>query len=331
MKHDIWDHDLQISPILASTSSNGTQKDIVLGAGKMGNVYAFDRVTGALLWATPVGEHVNDLIDPIPANQSVITLPGVLGGVETVMAYSSGMVYVPVVNMPTEWNSTALKRSSINFTSATGELVAINISNGEIAWQVNTSKANLGAATVVNDVVYTADYGGNISAYNATTGAMLFNYTAPAGINAWPAVANNTIIWPCGVGSNASVIALKLGANNTTPDNQSEGGATGGQGGGGNATGAIELTAQNLAFDQSTITVKAGQTVTINFHNKDGAIPHNFAVYTDSSALTVIFKGEIIIGVSDTTYTFTAPSTPGTYFFRCDVHPNLMIGTFVVQ
>jgi len=31
-----------------------------------------------------------------------------------------------------------------------------------------------------------------------------------------------------------------------------------------------------------------------------------------------------------TTYTFTAPSTPGTYFFRCDVHPETMTGQFIV-
>jgi hypothetical protein len=28
---------------------------------------------------------------------------------------------------------------------------------------------------------------------------------------------------------------------------------------------------------------------------------------------------------------FTAPSTPGTYYFHCDVHPDQMNGTFIVQ
>lgn len=36
-------------------------------------------------------------------------------------------------------------------------------------------------------------------------------------------------------------------------------------------------------------------------------------------------------GPATTTYTFTAPSTPGTYFFRCDVHPTVMTGQFIVQ
>jgi plastocyanin len=91
----------------------------------------------------------------------------------------------------------------------------------------------------------------------------------------------------------------------------------------------IDLTAQNMAFNKQTITVPAGAKVTINFTNKDN-IPHNFAAYTDSTAATTIFKGTVITN-SNTTYTFTAPATPGTYFFRCDVHPTSMTGSFIVQ
>jgi len=70
--------------------------------------------------------------------------------------------------------------------------------------------------------------------------------------------------------------------------------------------------------------------VTMNFENRDDGIPHNVAVYTDSSASRVIFRGEIITGPAEVTYTFTAPEEPGTYFFRCDVHPS-MNGGFVVE
>lgn len=91
----------------------------------------------------------------------------------------------------------------------------------------------------------------------------------------------------------------------------------------------INLTAQNIAFDKATISVPAGASVTINFNNTD-SIPHNFAVYTDSNAATVIFQGQIVTGPATATYKFTAPSTPGTYFFRCDVHPTMMNGSFVV-
>ncbi len=92
----------------------------------------------------------------------------------------------------------------------------------------------------------------------------------------------------------------------------------------------VTLTAKNIAFDKSTITVPHGATVVMTFVNNDQGIPHNFALYTDSHATTPIFVGTIVTGVTTTTYTFTAPSAPGNYFFRCDVHPTQMTGTFVV-
>ena len=93
----------------------------------------------------------------------------------------------------------------------------------------------------------------------------------------------------------------------------------------------VELTAVQMSFSTSTITVPVGAQVSINFHNNDSGIPHNLAVYTDSTAKTSIYVGQIINGVSSMTYTFTAPATAGTYFFRCDVHPNSMTGKFIVQ
>jgi plastocyanin len=93
----------------------------------------------------------------------------------------------------------------------------------------------------------------------------------------------------------------------------------------------INLIARNVAFDQNTITVPVNSRVTINFNNMDIGIPHNFAIYTDSSASTPIFVGNIINGPNTITYQIVSPSRAGTYFFRCDAHPTLMTGKFVVQ
>ena len=91
------------------------------------------------------------------------------------------------------------------------------------------------------------------------------------------------------------------------------------------------VAADNLAFDTSTITVPAEANVTITFENRDDGIPHNIAVYTNASAVEEIFVGETVTGPGRTTYTFTAPEEPGTYFFRCDVHPQQMTGDFIVE
>ncbi len=92
----------------------------------------------------------------------------------------------------------------------------------------------------------------------------------------------------------------------------------------------VTLTAKNIVFDTKTITVPAVSRVVMTFVNEDPGIPHNFALYTDRSANSMIFTGDIVTGVNTVTYSFAAPPVPGNYFFRCDVHPETMTGTFVV-
>ncbi len=61
--------------------------------------------------------------------------------------------------------------------------------------------------------------------------------------------------------------------------------------------------------------------------NEDAA-PHNVAIYTDSSAGESLFVGEL---VSSATTVYEVPALePGTYFFRCDLHPE-MNGTLVAD
>lgn len=97
------------------------------------------------------------------------------------------------------------------------------------------------------------------------------------------------------------------------------------------STVTIDLVAKNIAFNVNSITVPPGSNVVINFDNQDNGVHHNFAVYTDSSAASAIFKGDVITGPKATTYTFKAPATPGAYFFRCDIHPAIMNGQFLVS
>jgi plastocyanin len=86
-----------------------------------------------------------------------------------------------------------------------------------------------------------------------------------------------------------------------------------------------------MAFNTTTITVPAGAEITVNFDNQDNGIPHNFAIYQDKTAAKQIYKGDIIVGPRTVTDTFKAPTKPGSYFFRCDVHPNTMTGVLIVK
>ena len=92
----------------------------------------------------------------------------------------------------------------------------------------------------------------------------------------------------------------------------------------------IDLRAQNIRFDKNTITVPAGARVTVVFNHQDSGTRHNFAAYETEAAAEIIFRGEIFRGRETRIYEFTAPTTPGTYFFRCDVHSGIMTGDFIV-
>jgi len=60
----------------------------------------------------------------------------------------------------------------------------------------------------------------------------------------------------------------------------------------GSGTFTVTLTARNMAFDQTTLTVPAGAAVTLHFVNSDSGIPHNVAIYETSAAAKVIFQGK---------------------------------------
>lgn len=95
---------------------------------------------------------------------------------------------------------------------------------------------------------------------------------------------------------------------------------------------SVQVAAARIAFDKSIVTVPAGALVTLVFTNdEDPIIFHNIAIYKSKAATEPIMVGEFIPGGAEIIYQFVAPSTPGTYFFRCDVHPLIMVGEFIVQ
>ena len=96
-------------------------------------------------------------------------------------------------------------------------------------------------------------------------------------------------------------------------------------------TTQLEISASNLAFDKTSLSAPAGKPVQLTLRNRDASIPHNVSIYTNRSASQSIFKGELDTGPADKVYSIPANSNPGTYFFRCDVHPDTMTGNFVVQ
>jgi len=89
----------------------------------------------------------------------------------------------------------------------------------------------------------------------------------------------------------------------------------------------VTITSVDMAFDQTTVTVPAGEAFTLALVNQD-SMQHNVAIYTDSSASEDLFVGEFI---GEGTIVYDVPALePGEYFFRCDLHPD-MVGTLIVE
>jgi len=91
---------------------------------------------------------------------------------------------------------------------------------------------------------------------------------------------------------------------------------------------AVTISAKDLKFSTDTLTAKADTGFQIEFDNQEAA-PHNVAIYKDSGFSQKVFVSEPVGGPKTVTYSVPALAG-GTYYFRCDVHPD-MKGTLQVQ
>jgi plastocyanin len=126
-----------------------------------------------------------------------------------------------------------------------------------------------------------------------------------------------------------TMLALLLVACSPSGDGDTDGDGDGGGGGTGTVTdGAVTITANELEFDLSTIEAPAGEEFTITFTNMESQ-PHNVAIYTEEDG-DEIAVGDISTGPNVTNQLAVPALEAGTYYFRCDVHPE-MEGQLVVS
>ena len=84
---------------------------------------------------------------------------------------------------------------------------------------------------------------------------------------------------------------------------------------------ALTIAARDLKFSTSALSAPADEPFQLAFDNQEGA-PHNVAIYLDASASEQVFGSDPFSGPALVTYDVPALA-PGTYFFRCDVHPDM--------
>jgi outer membrane protein assembly factor BamB len=213
--HDLYDHDLQDPPILAHVGG----RQVVLAAGKGGFVVSLDAQTGQLLWKRSVGIHNGHDDDGLYAMRHEYSklhlpetvYPGLLGGVIAPMATNGATVFVPVVNHSVTYTSQTEPQER---GPSTGELVAIDMATGAVKWDRKLPSSVFGAATVVNDLAFATTFEGKLYAFNANSGATVWESQLPAGSNTGVGVDGDTLIAPAGLafasGQKTGLVAYRL-------------------------------------------------------------------------------------------------------------------------
>ena len=218
--HDIFDRD-HVLVALALAEDHGLDQDVLVSAGKGGVAFGHDPATGEVLWRTSVGLHRNDSLESFSAPVEV--LPGAQGGMVTPVAVADGVFYAAVVNAPSYYESDQVSSGGegTQLFTRPSNVVAIDISTGDIVWDVEIiskfpevpSSDVLGGMTVVNDLVFTSTFFGELLALNRHTGEVVWRHQAKGATNGWPSVAGGMIIYPIGLVEEPGVphlLALRL-------------------------------------------------------------------------------------------------------------------------
>lgn len=301
---DLFDLDNQLTPVLAEVEG----RPVVFTSGKHGYVVAADQETGEEIWRTAVGMHQNDDLTELPADEYIEVFPGSLGGVETPIAYSEGVIFAPILNSATWYNSSSTDPSLSSFAEGTGQLVALDAASGEILWDVSQPTATFGAATVANDLAFTGGLDGVVRAYNVSDGTQVWTYQASSGLNAPFTIAGDYLFIPAGGAFIASedtwdpapepvneLIALKIGgevqvapegaaaspaAEEATPEAAAA-----------DSGSAINVAAIDIGFDPKELSMAADSDVTISVAN-NGVLQHDFVIEGTDFATPLLNGGE---------------------------------------
>jgi outer membrane protein assembly factor BamB len=325
--HDIFDHDLEDSPILAK--DNGTP--IVIDGGKGGILVAVNAETGKLVWKTPVGVHNgndNTNLEAEKGDYSKLKLPltvepGDLGGIESQLATDGTTVYAAVNNLAVKFKgqSDAEGEFPAGIAGGTGDLVAVNEATGAIGWDDKLPSSPYGAVTLANNVAFTTTFNGTLYAFETTTGKELWKTTLSAGTNAPVAVFGDTVVtagsFPLAPGQKALIIAYRLGATGTlptsTPTTTSTASTTTASAPA--ASGAIKIEANPtglLKYTESSIKATEGNE-TVTFTN-NSPLEHDVVII--NSANKVLGQTPIFDHGSKS---FTVKLAAGTYKYYCSV------------
>lgn len=200
--HDLWGYDVASPPALFDVAIDGATVPAVGQASKLGWYYVHDRRDGRLLFKSEAFvPQANLFARPTP--EGVEIAPGAGGGSNwspTAIDEQRGLAYVAAMHLPMRYvireipadgDKPAIKTSAfetIDGGETWGTLTAIDLNaSGKIAWQQKTGDPLLGGVlATAGGLVFTGEGKGDLSAFDAGSGARLWSFNCGAGVNAPP-------------------------------------------------------------------------------------------------------------------------------------------------
>jgi outer membrane protein assembly factor BamB len=197
------------SSITKVSLQNGTQKKIVVGHDKMGNVIAMDSKTGDEIWWKTLGKPININIIPSANGTGLIWAYGVYNyhAVD-----DKNTLYITATNRGLNFFTDGISGhkkaapDTIEQGLKNGTIYAIDILTGETKWKLDTEFPPRVSPLVTNDILFTGyiPYDGKIKsgiilALDKQTGSKLWEFNVDAPIApVGPSIANGILFVPTG-------------------------------------------------------------------------------------------------------------------------------------
>lgn len=171
---------------------NGTQKKIVIGHDKAGNVIAMDANTGKEIWWTTLGKQIG--VDKIPSPKGTGMTWSY--GVYNFHAVDNDTLYITATNRGLNFFTDGLSGhkkapdDSIEQGLVNGTIYAIDLKNGNVKWKMDTDFPPRVSPTISNGILYTGyiefednQRSGKVLALDKATGDKLWEYDVAASIS----------------------------------------------------------------------------------------------------------------------------------------------------
>jgi uncharacterized cupredoxin-like copper-binding protein len=266
-----------------------------------------------------VGKHQNDGLIELPEGEPIEVYPGIQGGVGAPMAFANGVLYVAALNWPNEITRSTLSADFSKLSEATADLITLDGATGEYRWQTEIpSGINGPGPTVANDVVFVGSLDGMVRAFNTADGSEVWRSQTSAGLNAPFAIAGDMLLVPAGSfiaaspdtpdpapGIHTALIAYQLGATGEVTMGE-PGGAEDASPVAEDTDTLVHVTAVDIAFERTALSIMADTDVTIVVTNK-GVLQHDFVIEGTDYATELLDGGasaEVVVNLPAGTYTY---------------------------